>query len=64
MSSPEQYLPGFLGGLYQSLLCDERIKLKKVHATWLKEVNNTKNVYESCISTGIYPISYLNSYIN
>ena len=35
-------LPGFLEGLYQSLLYDVRIKLKKVHATWLEEVNNTK----------------------
>ena len=42
MSSPELYLPGFLEGRYQSLLCDERIKLKKVHASWLEEVNNTK----------------------
>ena len=64
MSSSEQYLPVFLEGWYQRLLCNDRIKLKKAHATWLEEVNNTKHVYENCISTGKYPISYLNSYIN
>ena len=57
-------LTWFSGGMISKFIMDERIELKKVHAIWLEEVNNTKNVYENCISTGIYPISYLNGYIN